>query len=81
MREDPEVSEQQVIRAHVEADVHQAVHALANAAATADAGGDASEHLWFLVRALCYEHSMDLAVVMARAENVAASRVERAQQQ
>jgi hypothetical protein len=70
------------INAHVDSDVRQAVRALANAAAVARIGHHPAEHeLWFLVRALCNEHHMDLAGVMTRAEQVAADRVQRAQQQ
>lgn len=66
----------------IDTDVRQAVRALANAAATAHIGRDPKndEHqLWFLVRALCHEHGMDLAGVIERATNVAQERMERLQ--
>lgn len=77
---------QEQVDAHIESDVRNAVRALANAAATAQAGrtllviSSGDEHqLWFLVRALCHEHGMDLAGVMARANHIAATRIARLQ--
>lgn len=63
---------------HVHGDMVNAVRNLANAAATSEAAGVGGEHqLWFLVRALCHEHGMDIAGVIERAKNNAADRAAR----
>lgn len=77
----PNVSEQ--VDAQLHEDVVLAVTALANGAATLEAARTiittpGSEHqLWFLVRALCHEHGLNVERVIARAHEVAAGRIAR----
>lgn len=69
---------------HIRSDLVNAVRNLANAAATSQAAqslgvavtGD-EQQLWFLVRALCHEHGLDLTGIIERAENNASIRAAR----